>query len=419
MHAACLSPVRLATGKQAGRNPVLSEWRMEHRARKQVVQAVASVLGEAERPIALHVPSLGGNCGKYVLDCVKTGWVSSVGAYVERFEREIADYTGAKRAVACVNGTAALHIALLMAGVKPGDEVLCPSLTFVATANAITYAGAVPHFVEINAATLGVDPGRLEAHLDAVTEHRNGRLVNRETGRRVAALIGMHALGHPFDIDGTLQVCHRIGVPLVEDAAESLGSIYHDRHTGTFGQIGILSFNGNKIVTTGGGGMILANDSAQADWAKHVTTTAKQPHRWAYRHDEVGFNYRMPNLNAALGCGQLEQIDQMLAAKRALAQCYIEAFEPLEGMAIIPEPEGTRSNYWLASLVLDEALACEREAIIDALHEHGFLVRPIWTPMHELAMYRDCPRMDLPVTRQMAGRVISLPGSACLYGDQH
>lgn len=386
----------------------------QHSVIGQVVDAVERVLADASRPVPLHVPNLGGSCGKYVSECVETGWVSSAGAFVDRFEQDIAAYTGAKRAVAVVNGTAALHIALLMAGVKPGDEVLCPSLTFVATANSITYANAIPHFVDAESTTLGIDSPKNEEYLDTIAEHRGGSLVNKATGRRIAALVGMHAFGHPFDLPAAQRLCQRFDIPLIEDAAESLGSFVGDRHTGTFGEVGILSFNGNKIVTTGGGGVILTNDEQQADWAKHITTTAKQPHKWAYEHDEIGFNYRMPNLNAALGCGQLEELDSMLARKRALADRYLAAFEGLDGARIILEPDGTTSNYWFVTMILDETNASRRDDVMGALHDSGFLVRPIWNPMHTLPMYRDCPRMDMTMTESLASRVINLPSSAHL-----
>jgi len=383
--------------------------------RKQIVQTVGRVLEDAARPVPLHVPTFAGKEWEYVKECIDTGWVSSVGAYVTRFEEDMARYTGAKHAVAVGTGTAALHIALLMAGVKAGDEVLCPSLTFVATANAVSYCQAVPHFVDVEPTSMGIDPVAIRAYADAQFERRDdGYSYNKKTGRRIGAMVGMHAFGHPFDLDGVVALCEHLGCPLVEDAAESLGSYYKGKHTGTFGKLGILSFNGNKIITTGGGGVVLTDDDDLAARAKHLTTTGKRPHKWEYIHDVVAYNYRLPNLNAALGCAQLEQIDGLIEQKRALARRYTEVFESIEGMRILPEPEGTRSNYWFSSLVLDEGLSEHTTPAIAALHERKLLVRPIWKPMHELPMYTGCPRMPLAVTEQLAGRVISLPSSAGL-----
>ena len=382
---------------------------------QQLVQTVNDVLGHAPRPIPLHIPNLGGNCAKYVQECIDTGWVSSVGSYVTRFEEDIAAYTGAKYAIAVSTGTAGLHIALLMAGVERDDEVLCPSLTFVATANAIHYCAAVPHFVEVERVSLGVDAAAIDAYLGGVAERRDdGCCYNKQTGARIRALVGMHAFGHPFDLPGVQTLCEKWGIVLIEDAAESLGSFYGQQHTGTFARVGVLSFNGNKIMTTGGGGMILTHDDELGPWAKHVTTTAKQPHRWRYFHDQVGYNYRLPNINAALGCAQLEQLDGLLESKRALAQRYIDAFAEVEGASLLAEPEGTRSNYWLNALVLDELLADQRDELLAALCDDKLLARPIWDPMHTLPMYEACPRMPLPVTEDMARRVINLPSSAGL-----
>lgn len=373
------------------------------------------VIRQESRPVPLHIPTFGDNCWAYVKECIDTGWVSSVGSYVTRFEEDIARYTGAKHAVAVSNGTSGLHIALKMVGVVQDDEVLCPALTFVATANAISYCRATPHFVDVDPGTLGVDPAAIDAYLSENAEVRDdGRCYNRQTGARIAALVGMHAFGHPFDLTATADLCSRWGIKLVEDAAESLGSLYQGKHTGTYGQTGLISFNGNKIITTGGGGMILTDDEELARWAKHITTTAKLPHRFEYIHDEVAYNYRMPNLNAALGCAQLEQIDTLLEQKRSLAARYIAAFEQVDGMHILPEPPDTRSNYWFSSLVLDPDLADHRDHLLNTLIDAGFLVRPIWRPMHQLAMFTHCPSMPLTVTEDMARRVINLPSSAGL-----
>lgn len=382
---------------------------------KQIVDATDQVLSEAPRPIPLHIPTFAGNEWEYVKECIDTGWVSSVGAYVTRFEEDMAKYTGAKHAVAVGTGTAALHIALLMAGVKQGDEVLCPSLTFVATANAVSYCQAVPHFIDVETVSMGIDPAAIRAYADEQFERRDdGYSYNKQTGRRIGALVGMHAFGHPFDLDAVAELCEDLGCPLVEDAAESLGSYYKGKHTGTFGKVGIVSYNGNKIITTGGGGMLLTNDEELAQKAKHITSTGKVPHRYEYVHDIVAYNYRMPNLNAALGCAQLERINDLLVQKRDLAHRYAKAFEQIDGASILLEPEGTQSNYWFSSLILGADSADETRPTIEALHEMGILVRPAWRPMHQLEMYAQCPKMALPVTEDLAARVISLPGSAGL-----
>ena len=289
----------------------------------QTVAAVRSVVGAT--PVALHEPRFAGREWEYIKDCLDTTFVSSVGKFVDHFEAELATYTGAKHAVAVVNGTAALHVALRLAGVQDQDEVLVPTLTFIATANAISYCNAVPHFVESEERCLGVDPVALRSYLSVHTEQSNGLCINRDSGRVIRAIILMHTFGHPVLLDELLAVAYDFKLVVVEDAAESLGSYYHGRHTGTFGLLGSLSFNGNKTITTGGGGAILTNDGALAMRAKHLTTTAKLPHAWHYIHDEIGYNYRMPNLNAALGCAQLEQLPEFIQAKRNLFKLYREA----------------------------------------------------------------------------------------------
>lgn len=377
-----------------------------------VVAALRSVVGNT--PAALHEPHFGGNEWVYVKECLDTGWVSSVGKFVDRFEHDLATFTGAAHAVAVVNGTAALHVCLRLCNVGPGDEVLVPAMTFIATANAVSYCGAAPHFVDIAENTLGVDPAALQDYLSEVAEMREGACINRHTGRTIRALLPMHAFGHPADIDGLLAVCDRFGLVLVEDAAESLGSYYHGRHTGTFGRVGSLSFNGNKVVTTGGGGAIITNDPEMARRAKHITTTAKLQHRWDFSHDEIAFNYRLPNINAALGCAQLEQLPGFLAAKRRLFDLYREAFAGMSGLRIVAEPAGCRGNYWLQALLLDDSEAGQRDATLAALNDAGLMSRPVWTLMHHLAIYADCPRMPLPVAESVARRLINIPSSPSL-----
>ncbi len=379
-----------------------------------LVAAVRSVVGSSDELVLLHGPSFAGNESLYVEECIRTGWVSSAGSYVTRFEKQLAEFTGAGYAVCVVNGTAALHIALMLAGVERDSEVLTQSLTFVATANAISYCGAIPHFCDVEQRTLGLDAAKLAEHLESHAQRRGGACINRQTGRRISAIVPMHTFGHPVDLDPLLALGEKWGIPIVEDAAESLGSFYRGKHTGTLGRLGILSFNGNKIVTTGAGGAILTNDEALARRAKHITTTAKLPHAWEYVHDEVGYNYRMPNINAALGCGQLEQLPGVLEQKRRLAERYALALAGVEGAATFPEPANCRSNYWLNVVLLDRADMAQRDRILAALNGANLQSRPIWMPMHQLSMYQECPRGDLSITEDLAARAINVPSSASL-----
>jgi aminotransferase in exopolysaccharide biosynthesis len=359
----------------------------------------------------LHEPSFIGNEWRYLKECLDSTFVSSVGKFVDRFELDLANFTGAKHAIAVVNGTAALHIALKLAGVQDGDEVLIPALTFVATANAVTYCNAIPHFVDSEERTLGLNASKLRDYLARCTEQRMGQCVNRQTGRVMRALVPMHTFGHPVDMEGVLALARDFNLALVEDAAESLGSTYHGQHTGTFGLMGTLSFNGNKTITTGGGGAILTNDLTLARQAKHLTTTAKLPHAWEYRHDEIGYNYRMPNLNAALGCAQLEQLPVMLAAKRVLFQRYQAAFATVQGVRLMTEPEYCQSNYWLQTIQLDNENENLRDAILIATNEAGFMTRPVWSLMHKLQHFRDCPRSSLPIAESLERRLINIPSN--------
>lgn len=361
--------------------------------------------------VPLHIPVIGGNANKYVAECIDTGWVSSVGKFVDRFEKDLAEFTGANRAVAVVNGTSALHVALLLSDVRPNDEILVPSLTFVATTNAIMYCNAVPHFVDINRETLGIDPDAIREYLHEITEIRNGECINRETGRRIQCLVGMHTFGHCFDIQDTLELCQEFGISLVEDAAESIGSYFQNRHTGTFGRLGIFSFNGNKTITTGGGGAIVTNDDGLADLAKHLTTTGKVNHPFRYFHDQVAFNYRMPNLNAALGCSQLEDLPSLLASKRQIANRYIETFSDWEYGSIFVEPPDSKSNYWLNALLLSDSSGDLLDQIIEGLQEKQIMTRPVWDPIHTLPAYTQMPRMNLDVTTELSKRILNLPST--------
>lgn len=379
-----------------------------------IVDAVNTVVGAAPRPVHLHEPRFAGNEQKYVAKCIEDGWVSSAGPHVGEFERKLAEACGTKAAIAIVNGTAALHAALHMHGVGLGDEVILPALTFIATANAVSYCGAIPHFVDIEADHLGIDVAALERHLRGVVDIERGVAINRETKRAIKACVPVHVFGHPVDMDALNRVCAAFGIPVVEDATESLGSLYRGRPCGGLGHAGVLSFNGNKIVTTGGGGAVVTNDVEWAARAKHLTTTAKQPHRWAFIHDEMGWNYRMPNINAALGVAQLEQLDGFVAAKRRLAARYAEVFDRIEGARFVMEPPGTASNYWLNAIVLDDDSGAARDALLETTHAAGLLTRPAWTPMHLLPMFTSAPRADLSVTESIHRRLVNLPSSAAL-----
>ena len=382
---------------------------------KQVVDAIHEVVGEGT--VSLHEPHFAGREREYLNDCIDSTFVSSVGKFVDRFEDELAAYTGAKHAIAVVNGTAALHIALKLSGVQPGDEVLVPALTFIATANAVSYCDATPHFVDSEERTLGIDAEKLRAHLSETTELRNGICINSATGRIIRAIVPMHAFGHPVNLDGLLAVAHDFHLLVVEDAAESLGSLYHSQHTGTFGLMGTLSFNGNKTITTGGGGAILTNSSDLARKIKHLTTTAKLPHRWHYEHDEIGYNYRMPNLNAALGCAQLEQVTDFVEAKRNLHKAYQKSFQKVEGVNLVSEPENCRSNYWLQTLVLEPQVCDQRDAILQATNDAGLMTRPVWKLLSNLQPYENCPCMGLETSMLLERQIINIPSNVVISGS--
>ncbi|WP_213663081.1 LegC family aminotransferase [Stutzerimonas stutzeri] len=358
--------------------------------------------------IPLHAPTFSGHECDYVVETIESTFVSSVGAFVDRFEHDMAAYTGSPRAIATVNGTAALHAALLLAGVKSGDLVVTQPLTFVATCNAIAYCGAEPVFVDVDRHTLGLSPKALEEWLDKHARlDVDGLCRLKEGGKVLRACLPMHTFGHPVELDHLVTVCERWGLVLVEDAAESLGSFYKGRHTGTFGRLGTLSFNGNKIITTGGGGMILADEELGAR-AKHLTTTAKKPHPYEYVHDEVGYNYRLPNLNAALGCAQLEQLESFVASKRALAARYAQLLEGSE-LQFFHEPEGCRSNYWL-NAVICESLE-HRDALLKATNDRGVMTRPLWQLMSHLPLYASCLHGDLTNAEWLEARVVNVPSS--------
>lgn len=359
--------------------------------------------------IPLHEPKFIGNEKAYVTDCIDSTFVSSVGKYVDRFEQMMADYTGAKYAVATVNGTAALHIALKLVGADQGDEVITQPLSFIATCNAISYCGAKPVFVDVDRNTLGLSPDSLYSFLSANADQTSAGCINKTTGRKIAAVVPMHTFGHPCRIDEIARICEEFGIPLIEDAAESLGSYYQGRHTGTFGRLAAFSFNGNKTITTGGGGMIITNDEALAKRAKHITTTAKQPHPYEFIHDEIGYNYRLPNINAALGCAQMESLPRLLESKRSIALAYLDFFSA-SNISFAAEPEQAKSNYWLNALVLEDKQA--REVFLKELNEAGVMSRPIWRLMNELTMFRDCQSTDLSNAKWLEERVVNIPSSA-------
>lgn len=366
-------------------------------------------LYESEDFIPLHVPTFRGNEKKYLNECIDTTFVSSVGKFVDRFEEMVAEYTGAKRAVVCVNGTNALHMGMLLVGVEREDEVLTQALTFIATCNAISYIGAHPVFIDVDKDTMGLSPAAVKAWLEENAELRNNVCYNKRTGRRVKACIPMHTFGHPVHIDELVEVCEHYHLELVEDAAESLGSLYKGKHTGTFGKVGAISFNGNKTITTGGGGILLFQDDELGKFAKHLTTQAKVPHRWEFVHDHIGYNYRMPNINAALGCAQMEQLESYLENKRETAEKYKQFFSNIEGIEFFTEPANCKSNYWLNAIILKDKVA--QQEFLSYSNDNGVMTRPIWELMNNLPMFRDCQTDGLENTKCFAETVVNIPSS--------
>lgn len=358
--------------------------------------------------IPLHKPTFDGNEQKYLLETIKSTFVSSVGKFVDEFESKIEAYTGTEKAVATVNGTAALHAALYMAGVKPGDFVMTQALTFVATCNALHHMGAEPIFVDVSSVSLGLCPKAMDEFLSQNAHVIDNVCIHKSSKRIIRAVVPMHTFGHPVELDELMTVCQKWNILLVEDAAESLGSFYKGKHTGTFGDFGAVSFNGNKIITTGGGGMVLCKTAELGARTKHVTTTAKVPHPYEFFHDEAGFNYRMPNINAALGCAQMEVLEQYLAQKRVLAHRYQEFFTQTDFKFFV-EPEYAKSNYWLNAVVCPSVQA--RDEILKQTNEAGVMTRPIWKLMHRLPMFKDAPRGDLLQSERIEAHLINLPSS--------
>ncbi|MBM6843004.1 LegC family aminotransferase [Phocaeicola plebeius] len=377
----------------------------------QVTDFVHQLFG-TEETVPLHAPLFIGNEKKYLNECIDTTFVSSVGKFVDRFEEEVAAYTGAKRAIVCVSGTNALHMAMMLVGVEREDEVLTQALTFIATCNAISYIGAHPVFIDVDMETLGLSPNAVKAWLEKNAELKNGICYNKRTGRRVKACVPMHTFGHPVKIDELVQICNEWHIELVEDAAESIGSLYKGKHTGTFGKVGAISFNGNKTITTGGGGMLLFQDEELGKLAKHLTTQAKVPHRWAFVHDQIGYNYRMPNINAALGCAQLENLERYVENKRETAKIYADFFKNVPDITFFTEPENCRSNYWLNVVMLKDKAA--QQEFLEYTNDHGIMTRPVWELMNRLEMFKHCENDGLKNTEWLADRIVNIPSSVRL-----
>ena len=377
----------------------------------QITDFIHQLFG-TEETVPLHAPLFIGNEKKYLEECIDTTFVSSVGQFVDRFEADMAAYTGARKAVVCVSGTNALHMAMMLVGVERDDEVLTQALTFIATCNAISYIGAHPVFIDVDMDTLGLSSKAVKDWLVKNAEVKNGVCYNKHTGRRVKACVPMHTFGHPVKIDELVSVCEEWHLELVEDAAESIGSLYKGRHTGTFGKVGAISFNGNKTITTGGGGMLLFQDEELRKLAKHLTTQAKVPHRWAFVHDHIGYNYRMPNINAALGCAQLENIDRYVASKRETAAIYADFFKNIPDITFFTEPADCRSNYWLNVVMLKDKTA--QQEFLEYTNDHGVMTRPVWELMNRLEMFKHCETDGLKNTQWLADRIVNIPSSVRL-----
>lgn len=374
----------------------------------EIISFIRNIYNSESAFIPLHAPVFNGNEKKYLEECIDTTFVSSVGRFVDLFEVEISRYTGATRSVVCVNGTNALHLALMLVGVKRDDEVITQPLSFISTANSIMYCHAHPIFLDVDWDTLGLSPESLSNFLETWTHQQSGACINKATKRKITACMPMHTFGHPCRIDEIVEICSKHHIKVVEDAAESMGSLYKGRHTGTFGDIGMLSFNGNKILTTGGGGMLLFNDAEMAKRAKHITTQAKVSHPWEYVHDEVGYNYRMPNINAALGLAQLEQLDTFLNIKRRIAEEYELFFKGIN-IRFVKEPKDSRSNYWLNSILFENKNY--RDSFLTFSNENGVMTRPAWELMHRLPMYKDAQRGNLSKAEWISDRLVNIPSS--------
>lgn len=375
---------------------------------KETIAFIRNLYNEDSAFIPLHIPTLKGNEKKYLNECIDSTFVSSVGKFVDLFEEKVAEYTGAKYAIVCVNGTNALHLSLLLAGVEQDDEVITQPLTFIATANAISYANAIPVFVDVDKDTMGMSPIALEKYLEENAEIRGNTCFNKVTGRPIRACMPMHTFGHACRIEEIAAVCEKYYIKLVEDAAEGMGSFYKEKHLGTFGLLSAISFNGNKVMTTGGGGIILTDNEGIAKKAKHLSTQAKVPHQWEYAHDHIGYNYRMPNINAALGLAQLEQLNGFIENKRDTAKEYSKFFDEL-GVVFFTERENEKCNYWLNAVVLNDKK--ERDNFLEMTNESGIMTRPIWQLMNRLQMFKDCPKGDLSNAEWLEARVVNISSS--------
>ncbi len=378
---------------------------------KDTIEFIRS-LYQTDTFIPLHAPVFLGNEKSYLNECIDSTFVSSVGKFVDQFEAMVAEFVGTKYAIATVNGTAALHIALKLAGVNESCEVITQPLTFVATCNAISYCNASPLFVDVDKDTMGMSPESLEEFLQTYTTLQNGVCINTTTGKKIGAVVPMHTFGHPCRIDRIAEICHRYNIPLIEDAAESLGSYYKGQHTGTFGQLSAFSFNGNKTITTGGGGMIVTNDENLAKRAKHITTTAKVPHPYAYIHDEIGYNYRLPNINAALGCAQMEKLEEILTNKRQTAENYQKYFAQRDDISFVHEPDNAKSNYWLNAILLENGE--QRDIFLQESNNAGVMTRPIWQLMNRLDMFHSAQCMPLNNAEWLEERVVNIPSGVRL-----
>lgn len=369
-------------------------------------------LYETDEFVPLHAPLFIGNEKKYMNECIDTTFVSSVGKFVDRFEEMVAEYTGAKKAVVCVSGTNALHMAMMLVGVERDDEVLTQALTFIATCNAISYIGAHSVFIDVDKETMSLSPEAMKNWLIKHAEIRNGQCYNKGTGRRIKACVPMHTFGHPVKLDELVALCHEYHIELVEDAAESMGSYYKGKHTGTFGKVSAISFNGNKTITTGGGGMLLFQDEELGNLAKHLTTQAKVPHRWDFVHDQIGYNYRMPNINAALGCAQMENLERYVENKRATAKAYSDFFAHIPDIEFFTEPVDCQSNYWLNVVLLKDRQA--QQEFLTYTNDHGVMTRPVWQLMNKLEMFKHCETDGLLNTSWLADRIVNIPSSVRL-----
>jgi perosamine synthetase len=381
---------------------------------QNIINSIKNVLSCEATPIDLHAPSFSNLEKEYVLDCIESTRVSSSGEYLTRFEEELADYCHSKYAICCVNATAGLHIAQIALGVGFGDEVFVPAFSFVATANAVCHAGAIPHFVDVNNDDLGIDPLLLEDYLSEIIEIKEGSPYNKNTGRKIAALIVVHCFGYPAQIDKILAVCSKYRIPIIEDAAEGLGTFYKGRHVGSFGELSAISFNGNKIITTGGGGVILTNNKELAQHVRHITTTAKQPHPWEYNHDALGYNYRLPNINAALGLAQLKRLPTFLKNKLELHKKYLKAFHGSADLRMLTDTSNFQSNHWLNTIILSPENESVKEDILQEAHEEKIFLRPIWKMLSKQAHLRNFPRMLLSNAEALENRIINLPSSSFL-----